>query len=78
MVSLMEWGYEKCAGMGGSGAWAMLEGRDPVQSELDLGVGWQDPAVINETGLCVWRSGPSPVLDLKSTGDFWAISGSGS
>ncbi len=70
MVSLMEWGYEKCAGMGGSGAWAMLEGRDPVQSELALGVGWQDPAVINETGLCVWRSGPSPVLDLKSTGDF--------
>ena len=70
MVSLMEWTYEKCAGMGGSGAWAMLEGRDPVQSELALGVGWQDPAVISETGLCVWRSGDRPILDIKSTGDF--------
>jgi hypothetical protein len=36
-----------------------------VQSELDLGVGWQDPAVIRETGLCVWHSGPAPVLDFK-------------
>ncbi len=69
-VSLAEWPYEKRAGLGGSGAWAMLEGRDPVQSELNLGVGWQDPAVIAETGLCVWRSGLSPVLDVKSTGDF--------
>ncbi len=48
----------------------MLEGRDPVASELALGVGWQDPAVIAETGLCVWRSGSSPVLDVKGTGDF--------
>lgn len=70
MVSLRDWGYEKCSGMGGSGAWAMLEGRDPVESELALGVGWQDPAVISETGLCVWRSGEAPVLDIKSTGDF--------
>lgn len=70
VVTLREWGYEKCAGMGGSGAWAMLEGRDPVASELALGVGWQDPAVISETGLCVWRSGQTPVLDIKSTGDF--------
>jgi hypothetical protein len=70
MVSLREWPYEKCAGMGGSGAWAMLDGRDPVQSELDLGVGWQDPAVISETGLCVWCSGERPVLDIKSTGNF--------
>ena len=57
MVSLCEWPYEKRSGLGGSGAWAMLEGRDPVASELALGVGWQDPAVIAETGLCVWRSG---------------------
>lgn len=70
MVSLREWNYEKLAGLGGSGAWAMLEGRDSVKAELDLGVGWQDPAVIDETGLCVWRSGPSPILDIKSTGDF--------
>lgn len=70
MVSLCDWPYEKRSGLGGSGAWAMLEGRDPVQSELDLGVGWQDPAVIAETGLCVWRSGATPVLDVKGTGDF--------
>lgn len=69
-VSLDHWPYELRSGLGGSGAWAMLEGRDPVQSELDLGVGWQDPAVIAETGLCVWRSGPAPVLDIKSPGDF--------
>ncbi|MEY4243233.1 MAG: hypothetical protein RLZZ245_818, partial [Verrucomicrobiota bacterium] len=57
LVSLREWPYEKQAGLGGSGAWALLNGRDGVESEIDLGVGWQDPAVIRETGLCVWRSG---------------------
>ena len=35
-----------------------------------MGVGWQDPAVIRETGLCVWRSGMSPILDFKQNGDF--------
>ena len=70
MVSLCEWPYEKRSGLGGSGAWAMLEGRAPVASALARGVGWQDPAVIAETGLCVWRSGSSPVLDVKGTGDF--------
>ena len=30
----------------------------------------QDPAVINETGLCVWRSGSKPVLDFKRNGDM--------
>ncbi len=70
MVSLRDWPYEKRSGMGGSGAWAILEGRNPVEAELGLGVGWQDPAVIRETGCCVWRSGPLPVLDMKSTGDF--------
>ena len=40
MVSLCEWPYEKRSGLGGSGAWAMLEGRDPVASELALGAGW--------------------------------------
>ena len=71
-VSLREWPYEKRAGLGGSGAWALLNGADGVDSELDLGVGWQDPAVIRETGLCVWRSGPRPVLDLKRNGDLLA------
>jgi cytidyltransferase-like protein len=70
LVSLREWPYEKQAGLGGSGAWALLNGRDGVDSEIDLGVGWQDPAVIRETGLCVWRSGPKPVLDFKQNGDF--------
>jgi len=67
-VSLRSWGYERNAGLGGSGAWAMLNGRDGVGSELDLGVGWQDPAVISEGGLCVWRSGPRPALDIKTDG----------
>jgi hypothetical protein len=58
LVSLREWPYEKQAGLGGSGAWALLNGRDSFESELDLGVGWQDPAVIRETGLCVWRCRP--------------------
>jgi hypothetical protein len=35
-----------------------------------MGVGWQDPAAIRETGLCVWRSGETPVLDFKQNGDF--------
>ncbi|MFZ5494388.1 MAG: adenylyltransferase/cytidyltransferase family protein [Verrucomicrobiota bacterium] len=65
-VSLREWPYERHAGLGGSGAWALLNGRDGVTSELDLGVGWQDPAIIREGGLCVWRSGPRPALEIKT------------
>lgn len=67
-VSLRSWGYERNAGLGGSGAWALLNGRDGVNAELDLGVGWQDPAVISEGGLCVWRSGHRPELDIKTDG----------
>ena len=70
LVSLRDWQYEKQSGLGGSGAWALLNGEDGVASELDLGVGWQDPAVIKETGLCVWRSGHLPVLDFKRNGEF--------
>ncbi|MGJ8655507.1 MAG: adenylyltransferase/cytidyltransferase family protein [Akkermansiaceae bacterium] len=68
LVSLRKWDYEKKSGLGGSGAWALLNGRDGVEAELDLGVGWQDPAVIKETGLCVWRSGQMPELDFKRNG----------
>ncbi|MBC7365311.1 MAG: adenylyltransferase/cytidyltransferase family protein [Undibacterium sp.] len=68
MVSLREWPYHQNAGLGGSGAWALINGKDGVNSELDLGVGWQDPAVISETGLCVWRSGPRPDLEMKTDG----------
>lgn len=69
-VSLKEWLYRQGAGLGGSGGWSVLNGWDPVKSELGLGVGWQDPAVIAETGACVWKSGGRPVLDFKNTGDF--------
>src|SRR4051812_31615497 len=69
-VSLRSWPYERNAGLGGSGAWALLNGRDGIGSELDLGVGWQDPAVIAETGLCVWRSGQRPSLEVKTSGGF--------
>ncbi|MDB6126524.1 MAG: cytidyltransferase-related domain protein [Verrucomicrobia bacterium] len=69
-VSLRDWPYERNAGLGGSGAWALLNGRDGVNSELDLGVGWQDPAIISETGLCVWRSGQAPELEIKHNGEF--------
>lgn len=69
-VSLKEWEYRQGAGLGGSGAWSVLNGWDPVRSELGLGVGWQDPAVIAETGACVWKSGLHPELEFKNTGDF--------
>jgi cytidyltransferase-like protein len=72
LVSLRDWNYEKRAGLGGSGAWALLNGEDGVDAELELGVGWQDPAVIRETGLCVWRSGQRPALDFKRNGDMLA------
>lgn len=72
LVSLSDWPYELRSGLGGSGAWALLNGRDGVRAEMDLGVGWQDPAVINETGLCVWRSGVRPALELKTDGSMLA------
>ncbi|MGC4066715.1 MAG: adenylyltransferase/cytidyltransferase family protein [Polyangiaceae bacterium] len=67
-VTLREWSYRRNSGLGGSGAWALLNGEDGVRSELDLGVGWQDPAVIAEGGLCVWSSGPKPELEIKTNG----------
>ncbi|MFP4157918.1 MAG: hypothetical protein ACLFU4_09905 [Opitutales bacterium] len=70
LVLLTNWSYEQKSGLGGSGAWALLNGHDGVESELALGVGWQDPAIIRETGLCVWRSGETPELHFKRNGDF--------
>ncbi len=70
LVTLMDWNYASRSGMGGSGAWALLNGKDSVASELDLGVGWQDPAIIQETGLCVWKSGFRPDLYLKRDGSI--------
>ncbi len=67
-ISLAENWLSAGAGMGGSAAWAALNGKDALQTELDAGVGWQDPAVILETGLCVWESGPRPRLVFRSDG----------
>lgn len=64
-VSLANWSYEIGGGLGGSAAQAILKGREAVNSEIEMGVGWQDPAVILETGLCVWKSGKAPHLDFK-------------
>lgn len=71
-VSVRDWDYEMKSGLGGSGAWALLNGKSGVASELSLGVGWQDPAVIYETGLCVWKSGDQAVLALKRDGELLA------
>ena len=70
LVSLSDWRYKQGGGLGGSAAYAMLVGLNAIDSELNLGVGWQDPAVISETGLCVWRSGPKPQLHFKANPDF--------
>ena len=67
-VYLRDWGYERNAGLGGSGAWSLLNGNTGIEDEINLGVGWQDPAVIRETGLCVWRSGKKPSLEFKTDG----------
>lgn len=70
MVSLKDWHYKIGSGLGGSAAHAILNGKDPFFSEYNLGIGWQDPAVILETGFCVWRSGKVPVLEMKQNPDF--------
>jgi hypothetical protein len=72
LVSLARWPYRIGGGLGGSAAHALLEGRDALEAELAAGVGWQDPAVLRETGLCVWRSGPRPELEFKTGGGFLA------
>lgn len=70
LVSLDDWPYEIGSGLGGSAAKAFLDGRDGVATELDSGVGWQDPAIIRETGLCVWKSGKRPNLKWKAAPDM--------
>lgn len=72
LVSLRHWPYKIGGGLGGSAARSILEVRDGVRSEIKMGVGWQDPAVISETGLCVWRSGRKPALEMKRNPDFLA------
>jgi len=65
LVSLDDWQYEQESGLGGSAAWYILQGENATEKELEAGVGWQDPAVIQETGLCVWDSGKKPILEFK-------------
>jgi cytidyltransferase-like protein len=69
-VSLKNWQYNIGGGLGGSAAYRLLETKNGVETELDLGVGWQDPVVIMETGLCVWRSGKKAVLEYKINPDW--------
>lgn len=70
LVSLDNWPYRKFSGLGGSGAWWLLNGKDPVQEELNMGAGWQDAAVIQKTGLCTWYSGVLPELDRQYDGEW--------
>ena len=62
--------FKPGAGVGGSAAWWVYRGEDTLESEINNGVGWQDPAIVTETGLCAWRSGNLPVLELKINPDF--------
>jgi hypothetical protein len=68
-VSLDNWPYRKQAGLGGSAAYAVLNGDDPTEAEL-LIAGWQDAAVIEQTGLCVWIPGDRPKLSLQRDCSF--------
>ncbi|HEY9187459.1 MAG TPA: adenylyltransferase/cytidyltransferase family protein [Bacteroidota bacterium] len=70
LVSITNWPYEIKSGLGGSAAYSILTGKNAIENELNLGVGWQDPAIIKETGLCVWRSGKLPVLEAKYNPDW--------
>lgn len=72
MVGKDDWPYRIGGGLGGSAANAILSGKDPFKSELGMGVGWQDPAIIIETGLCAWRSGSRPELTARNDGKILA------
>jgi cytidyltransferase-like protein len=62
--------YEPGGGIGGSAAMAILKGQNGVATELKNGAGWQDAAVIAETGLCVWESGERPKLMNRNSGEW--------
>lgn len=69
-MTIDKWDHKQSTGLGGSAAFFILSGKNGVKEELSSGVGWQDPACILETGLCVWRSGQLPILDCKVNPDF--------
>lgn len=58
------------SGLGTSAAWHMLNGRDADVEESKAGCGWQDAAVIRQTGLCVWKSGTERELVMGESGDW--------
>ena len=62
--------YQYGSGLGCSAARAIANGKDPYISEYKMGVGWQDPAAIQETGLCAWKSGNNPTLEVKMNPNF--------
>jgi len=62
--------FKPGSGLGGSAAFWLYKGKDPVQTELNNGVGWQDAAVCLETGACSWKSGKIPVLNSKVNPEF--------
>jgi cytidyltransferase-like protein len=62
--------FKSGAGVGGSAAWWVYQGDNTLEREINNGAGWQDPAIVVETGLCAWRSGKLPVLELKVNPDF--------
>lgn len=70
LVSLENWPFRVGSGLGGSAAWSILSNKDPYHFDAMNGCGWQDPAIILETGLCVWKSGLSPKLHCKNTGEI--------
>ena len=58
------------SGMGTSAARAMLESGHPAVAGDFRGGGWQDWAVIKETGICCWASGSKPDLVLWDDGQW--------
>jgi hypothetical protein len=69
-VTRTRWPYKIGGGIGGSAARAILHAKNGIKAELEMGAGWQDPAVIYETGLCVWRARKRPELVLKRAPDI--------
>jgi hypothetical protein len=66
-VSLDNWPYNQMSGLGGSAAWYMLNGMDVASIEP----GWQDRAVISESGLCIWNAtNGKPELTQKNSAEF--------
>lgn len=66
------WPYEHPgSGLGGSAAWHILNGRDPLTEELKC-AGWQDAGILSDPkgGLIVWASGQGPVVVHRDTGDW--------